>query len=132
MQINWSTFPSCFSKRKIALLASVTQICFYFLLQIGNVEVKEDGKLELTFHSPYLSIFGSRGIVGRSIVIHEKPIEYRRFPDIYGTPVFPTLNMNQYQSEEQQTGAILACGIITVTSNLAPVVPPPNNGGMQM
>lgn len=85
--------------------------------QIGNVEVKEGGKLEITFHSPYLTLFGPKGIVGRSIVIHEKPIEFNRFPDIYGIPITPTVNGVQYQPEEQNVGAALACGIITITDN---------------
>lgn len=87
--------------------------------QIGNVEVKEDGKLELNFHSPYLTLFGpNKGIIGRSIVIHEKPIEFNRFPDIRGYPVAPTLNQQQVQSEEMAVGGFVACGIITVTNTV--------------
>ncbi|XP_037040934.1 superoxide dismutase [Cu-Zn] [Bradysia coprophila] len=87
---------------------------------IGNVEVKEGGKLEITFHSPYLTLFGPKGIVGRSIVIHEKPIEFNRFPDIYGIPITPTVNGAPFQAEEQSVGAVLACGIITITDNSHP------------
>lgn len=75
--------------------------------------------MEITFHSPYLTLFGPRGIVGRSIVIHEKPIEFNRFPDIYGIPITPTVN-GVHQAEEQNVGAVLACGIITITDNAHP------------
>lgn len=86
--------------------------------QIGNVEVKDDGKLEINFHSPYLTLFGpSKGIIGRSIVIHEKPIEYNRFPDIRGYPIVPTLNDQSVQAEEMAVGAPVACGIVTITDN---------------
>lgn len=77
--------------------------------------MKEGGKLEITFHSPYLTLFGPKGIVGRSIVVHEKPIEFNRFPDIYGIPITPTINGPQ--AEEQNVGAAIACGIITITDN---------------
>jgi superoxide dismutase, Cu-Zn family len=62
--------------------------------------------------SPFIQLFGIQGIVGRSIVIHEKPSQY---PQIY-TPVInpPTY---PYQAEEDVVGGRLACGIITVTSN---------------
>lgn len=84
--------------------------------QIGNVEVKEDGKLELNFHSPYLALFGpNKGILGRSIVIHEKPIEFNRFPDIRGYSITPTLNQQQVQPEEMAVGGFVACGIVTIT-----------------
>lgn len=78
--------------------------------------MKDDGKLEINFHSPYLSLFGpNKGIVGRSIVIHEKPIEYNRFPDIRGYPIVPTLNDQTVSDEEMSVGAPIACGIITFT-----------------
>lgn len=96
----------------------IARILFKFTkhIQIGNVEVKEDGKLEINFHSPYLSLFGpNKGIVGRSIVIHEKPIEYNRFPDIRGYPIVPTLNDQNMPAEEMAVGAPIACGIITFT-----------------
>lgn len=95
---------------------------------MGNVEIKEGGTLEITFHSPYLTLFGpAKGIIGRSIVIHEKPIEFNRFPDIQGYPITPTLNMNPQQEEEINVGNILACGIITITRNPAasPAQPAP-------
>lgn len=83
------------------------------------MEVKEGGMLEINFRSPYLTLFGpSKGIIGRSIVIHEKPIEYNRFPDIRGYPLTPTLNDQPAQVEETAVGGIIACGIITVTNNL--------------
>lgn len=87
------------------------------LIKIGNVNVKEDGKLEVNFHSPYLTLFGPKGVVGRSIAIHEKPIEYNHFPDIYGVPIIPTVNAEPFQQEEESVGAVVSCGIITITDN---------------
>jgi superoxide dismutase, Cu-Zn family len=84
----------------------------YYISKIGNVETKEDGSAAFQFLSPFIQLFGIQGIVGRSIVIHEKPSQY---PQIY-TPVInpPTY---PYQAEEDVVGAKIACGIITVTSN---------------
>lgn len=70
--------------------------------------------------SPQLSFHGPNGIVGRSIAIHEKPIEFNHFPDIYAIPLVPTLNGAPFQREEENVGPIIACGIITFTdSNVA-------------
>lgn len=90
----------------------------YYHLQIGNIDVREGGAIDLSFYSSYVSLFGPRGIIGRSIVIHEKPIEYNRFPDIYGVPA--GAESISYQSEEAAVGKILACGIITITENVIP------------
>ncbi|XP_049542393.1 superoxide dismutase [Cu-Zn] [Anopheles darlingi] len=79
---------------------------------IGNIEVKEDGNAVLDFHSPYINLFGLAGIVGRSIVIHEKPSEVYRFPNLsVNNPV-------SFQSEEDTVGARIACGIITILDNV--------------
>ena len=80
------------------------------------MEVKDDGILSLKFSSSYVQLYGPYGLVGRSVVIHEKPIVYNRFPDIYHTPFYdsPTGISPQYQSEEELVGGIIACGIITI------------------
>lgn len=49
-------------------------------------------------------------------MIHEKAIEYNRFPDIYGIPA--GAESISYQSEEASVGNILACGVITITENV--------------
>ncbi|XP_058461777.1 superoxide dismutase [Cu-Zn] [Malaya genurostris] len=80
---------------------------------IGNMEVKEDGNAMIDFHSPYINLFGFAGIVGRSIVIHEKASEIYRFPDLsINNPV-------SFQSEEDTVGARIACGIITILDNVS-------------
>lgn len=74
--------------------------------------------IDISFYSSYITLFGHRGIVGRSIVIHEKPIQLHRSPDIYGVPVVSqTINPVSYQTEEMAVGTILACGIITIIEN---------------
>lgn len=40
---------------------------------IGNIENKDDEPLEVTYESVGLNLFGLSGILGRSVVIHEKP-----------------------------------------------------------
>jgi Cu-Zn family superoxide dismutase len=40
---------------------------------IGNVEAKEDGKVDVKFHTLAVNLFGLTGVLGRSIVVHEKP-----------------------------------------------------------
>ncbi|XP_055619853.1 superoxide dismutase [Cu-Zn] [Toxorhynchites rutilus septentrionalis] len=80
---------------------------------IGNIDVKEDGSAVIDFHSPYINLFGYAGIVGRSIVIHEKPSEIYRFPDLsINNPV-------SFQGEEDTVGARIACGIITILDNVS-------------
>lgn len=39
---------------------------------VGNIEANEDGKSEIKFNTVGLNLFGLYGILGRSIVIHEK------------------------------------------------------------
>lgn len=78
----------------------------------------DGGALDLSFYSSNIQLFGSRGIIGRSIVIHEKPIEFTRSPDIYGVPI-ATQNIQpiSYQTEEMAVGGHLACGIISIAEN---------------
>lgn len=91
-----------------------------FIYQIGNIDVPESGNLDLSFFSPHIQLFGHRGIIGRSIVIHEKPLELNRSPDIYGVPVAEqAIQPVSYQTEEMSVGSVLACGIITIVENPA-------------
>lgn len=74
--------------------------------------------LDLSFYSSHIQLFGHRGILGRSIVIHEKPIEFTRSPDIYGVPIATqAIQPVSYQTEEMAVGDIIACGIITIVDN---------------
>ncbi|KAL9701555.1 hypothetical protein quinque_004996 [Culex quinquefasciatus] len=90
---------------------------------IGNIEVKDDGNAMIDFHSPYVNLFGFAGIIGRSIVIHEKPSEVYRFPDLsINNPV-------SFQGEEDTVGVtmksfldILASKNITVAKQSLTVV----------
>lgn len=78
---------------------------------IGNIDVKEDGSILITFQTPYINVFGPEGIVGRAVVIHEKPIQYSTFPDIYN-PVDAAAKAQG--SEEEQVGGGIACGIVSI------------------
>lgn len=40
---------------------------------VGNVEADAEGKTEVKFNTLGLELFGVYGILGRSIVVHEKP-----------------------------------------------------------
>lgn len=74
--------------------------------------------LDLSFLSPHIQLFGHRGIIGRSIAIHEKPIEFTRSPDIYGVPVAEqAIQPISYQTEEMAVGPALACGSIAIVGN---------------
>uniref|UniRef100_A0A1A9W8A6 superoxide dismutase n=1 Tax=Glossina brevipalpis TaxID=37001 RepID=A0A1A9W8A6_9MUSC len=80
---------------------------------LGNVDAKEDGSISIAFISAFLNLFGFHGIVGRSIVIHEKPIDLNTvlnaeiisstLPDVFAS-----------QNEEKSVGAAIACGIISI------------------
>jgi superoxide dismutase, Cu-Zn family len=39
---------------------------------VGNIEANEEGKSEIKFNTRGLELFGLYGILGRSIVVHEK------------------------------------------------------------
>lgn len=74
----------------------------------------------MSFFSPHIQLFGQRGIIGRSIVIHEKPIEFNRSPDIYGIPIAEqSIRPVSYQTEEMSVGMAIACGMITIVDNNA-------------
>lgn len=74
--------------------------------------------MDLSFYSQYIQLFGIRGVVGRAIVIHEKPIAFTQSPDIYGIPVAnQAIQPVSYQTEEMAVGGTVACGIITIVDN---------------
>lgn len=80
--------------------------------------MSESGALDLSFYSSNIQLFGHRGIIGRAIVIHEKPIEFSRSPDIYGVPIATqSIQPISYQTEEQLVGAHLACGVISIVED---------------
>lgn len=96
---------------------------------VGNVEADREGKSEVKFNTLGLELFGLYGILGRSIVVHEKPsgnlkiylfkisnnfyfLEFLKYPDLFS----PETEFS-YQTEEDQVGERLACGIVTITSN---------------
>lgn len=89
------------------------------IFQIGNIDVPESGMIDLSFYSSYVNLFGPRAIIGRSIVIHEKPVEFNRAPDLYGIPVAPQVNPVSFQTEEMAVGNAVVCGVITITENRA-------------
>lgn len=109
-----------FEVAKLELTSPSLSIPFHFslYLQIGNIDIPESGALDLSFFSPHIRMYGERGIIGRSIVIHERPIEFTRSPDIYGVPVAnQAIQPVSYQTEETSVGAVLACGIISIVQN---------------
>lgn len=49
---------------------------------IGNIEAKDDAPIEVMYETLGLNLFGLSGILGRSVVIHEKPSgEHRDFSE---------------------------------------------------
>ncbi|EDW15073.1 superoxide dismutase [Cu-Zn] [Drosophila mojavensis] len=92
---------------------------------LGNLEVKPDGKISAVFMSMYLQLFGFNGIVGRSVVIHSKPIDLNTalnaevFSSALSVP-----NALAYQNEEMSVGEPIACGVISLmsTATAAPTV----------
>lgn len=56
--------------------------------------------------------------MGRSIVIHEKPSEYLKYPDLFTPESRFVDNAVSFQTEEDSVGERLACGIITITNNV--------------
>ncbi|XP_030374146.1 superoxide dismutase [Cu-Zn] [Scaptodrosophila lebanonensis] len=87
---------------------------------LGNVDTKDDGTISAAFMSIYLQLFGFNGIVGRSIVIHSKPIDLNTalnaevFSSSLALQAMP--NALAYQNEENSVGAAIACGVITIMS----------------
>ena len=82
------------------------------------MEAKDDGTVEIEYESFGLQLFGLSGILGRSIVIHGKPSQYLKYPDLFSPSSQFLDDSVSYQSEEDTVGERLACGIITITNNL--------------
>uniref|UniRef100_W8C397 superoxide dismutase n=1 Tax=Ceratitis capitata TaxID=7213 RepID=W8C397_CERCA len=95
---------------------------------IGNIDTKEDGSISAAFRSAYLSLFGSNGIIGRSIVIHEKPIDLNTAlnAEVFSSSLQAMTDALAYQTEENSVGPAIACGIISITS-AAMATPQPLN-----
>lgn len=103
---------------------------------VGNVEAKQDEDIDVTYETWGLNLFGLTGILGRSVVIHEKPSgestfsasralrvtdslpEYLRYPDLFSPEAQFLDDAVSYQTEEDAVGERLACGVITITSNI--------------
>ncbi|XP_065354976.1 superoxide dismutase [Cu-Zn] 5 [Calliphora vicina] len=83
---------------------------------LGNIEAKEGGEVNVAFISIYLTLFGYNGIIGRSIVIHEKPIDLNTAlnADIFSSALHAIPNPQAYQNEENSVGEIIACGVISI------------------
>ncbi|ALC47473.1 CG5948 [Drosophila busckii] len=96
---------------------------------LGNLDVKDDGSISAVFMSIYLQLFGFNGIVGRSIVIHSKPIDLNTAlnAEVFSSSLAVMPNALAYQNEEISVGAPIACGTISIMSTniAAPVVNPP-------
>lgn len=70
----------------------------------------------MAFISIYLTLFGYNGIIGRSIVIHEKPIDLNTAlnADIFSSALHAIPNPQAYQNEENSVGEVIACGVISI------------------
>lgn len=85
---------------------------------LGNIEAKSDGVISSSFFSTFITLFGYNGIIGRSIVIHEKPIDLNNSlnSDVFSVPIHN--EVIPFQAEESYVGAPIACGIISITNNI--------------
>ncbi|XP_053947491.1 superoxide dismutase [Cu-Zn] [Anastrepha ludens] len=85
---------------------------------IGNIETKEDGSISAAFRSVYLNLFGFNGIIGRSIVVHEKPIDLNTAlnAEVFSSSLQALPDPLAYQNEENSVGPAIACGVISITS----------------
>ncbi|XP_037812630.1 superoxide dismutase [Cu-Zn] 5 isoform X2 [Lucilia sericata] len=83
---------------------------------LGNIDVKEGGEINVAFISVYLTLFGYNGIIGRSIVIHEKPIDLNTAlnADIFSSSLHALPNNQAFQNEENSVGEPIACGVISI------------------
>lgn len=74
--------------------------------------------MNVAFISVYLTLFGYNGIIGRSIVIHEQPIDLNNVlnADIFSSALHVAHDVNAYQNEENSVGAIIACGVISIVA----------------
>lgn len=82
------------------------------------METKEDGTTNIEYESLSLNLFGLSGILGRSVVIHEKPSEYLKYPDLFSPENRFVDNAVSFQTEEDLVGDRLACGTIIITNNV--------------
>ncbi|XP_061393360.1 superoxide dismutase [Cu-Zn] [Musca vetustissima] len=92
---------------------------------LGNIEVKEGGEVNVAFISIYLTLFGYNGIIGRSVVIHEKPIDINSAlnAEVFSSPLHPIPDVQQvYQNEENSVGESIACGIISIMNSPIPTI----------
>uniref|UniRef100_A0A0A1XRR5 superoxide dismutase n=1 Tax=Zeugodacus cucurbitae TaxID=28588 RepID=A0A0A1XRR5_ZEUCU len=91
---------------------------------IGNVDTKEDGSISSVFRSPYLNLFGFNGIVGRAIVIHEKPIDINIAlnAEVFSSSLQSMSDALAYQNEENSVGPAIACGVISTTSSASTTI----------
>ncbi|KAL7728403.1 hypothetical protein ACLKA6_005166 [Drosophila palustris] len=92
---------------------------------LGNLEVKDDGTVSSMFMSIYLQLFGFNGIIGRSIVIHSKPIDLNTAlnAEVFSSSLAVMPNALAYQNEEISVGAPIACGVISLMSTAMPQIP---------
>ncbi|XP_037951130.1 superoxide dismutase [Cu-Zn]-like [Teleopsis dalmanni] len=83
---------------------------------IGNVDTKDDGSISAAFLSVYLNLFGFNGIVGRSVVIHSKPIDLNTAlnAEVFSSSLTSVPDALAYQNEENSVGPPIACGIISI------------------
>lgn len=63
----------------------------------------------------YLSLFGYSGIIGRSVVVHKKPLDFNNLLNADAMPSLPNISYIQY--EEKTLGEVIACGIISIMEN---------------
>ncbi|KAH8358765.1 hypothetical protein KR093_002269 [Drosophila rubida] len=92
---------------------------------LGNLEVKDDGSVSSVFMSIYLQLFGFNGIIGRSIVIHSKPIDLNTAlnAEVFSSSLAVMPNALAYQNEELSVGAPIACGVISLMSTAMAAAP---------
>ncbi|XP_055837201.1 superoxide dismutase [Cu-Zn] [Episyrphus balteatus] len=95
---------------------------------IGNVDTKDDGTISSVFLSSYLTLFGIHGIIGRSIVIHSKPIDINNSlnAEVFSSSLQALPDAVAFQNEENSVGPAIACGVISITSSNGGMM----NGGM--
>ncbi|KAH8312472.1 hypothetical protein KR044_010919 [Drosophila immigrans] len=92
---------------------------------LGNLEVRDDGSVSSVFMSIYLQLFGFNGIIGRSIVIHSKPIDLNTAlnAEVFSSSLAVMPNALAYQNEEISVGAPIACGVISLMSTAMAATP---------
>lgn len=73
--------------------------------------MKEDGTINVDYPTYGINLYsGIIGLIGRSIVIHEKPHQLNKYPFIENPVTF--------QRVEDAVGPMIACGIVTITNNI--------------